>query len=127
MSPTSERCRGKLDFDVLVAWSFQARSRGATFPQSAEDRLPTSFVVFPDSPLADVEQSVSELLRSDLRQQRLSGLFPRPISTSKTTSFPPSNTVLGIALRVTLMSLVGMVLGGLFGWGAGSLVPTWFG
>jgi hypothetical protein len=31
-----------------------------------------------------------------------------------------------MVLRVTLMALVGMVLGALFGWGAGSLAPTFF-
>ena len=45
---------------------------------------------------------------------------------SKTSPFPPSSTFLGIVLRVTLMSLVGMVLGALFGWAAGCLAPTFF-
>jgi len=48
------------------------------------------------------------------------------IPMSKSTSFPAANTFLGMVLRVTLMALVGMVLGALFGWGAGSLAPTFF-
>lgn len=45
---------------------------------------------------------------------------------SKSPAFPPLNTFLGMVSRVTLMALVGMVLGALFGWGAGSLAPTFF-
>lgn len=45
---------------------------------------------------------------------------------SNSPAFPPTTTFLGIVLRVTLMSLVGMLLGALFGWGAGSLAPMFF-
>jgi len=45
---------------------------------------------------------------------------------SMSPAFPPVNTFLGMVSRVTLMAMVGMVLGALFGWGAGSIAPTFF-